>query len=444
MNPPRKLTVLPLVAATYFMVSGGPYGLEELVQDSGYTIAVIILFVLPVIWSLPTGMMVGELSAAIPAEGGFYVWVSRAMGPFWGFQEAWLSLVSSVFDLAAYPTAFVLSLGMIWPAATEGHIGVMIAAAVLLACIFWNLFGAKAVGDGSVLLGILLLSPFVVVTALALFHHGTLGGAASDSTAPHGGLLAGIIVAMWNYMGWDNASTVAGEVSEPQRTYPKVMMIALAAIVLSYVIPVIAIWQTHVPSNIWATGSWARIASIVGGPWLGVALVIAWMISTFGIVNSLTMSYSRLPLAMAENGYAPKLFTKRLPNGAPWIAIVACGLAWTAALGLSFDRLLMLDILLYGASLVLEFVALVLLRLREPDLHRPFAIPGGIAGAILAGVGPTALLLVALIRNRDERMGNISALTVGLMLMGAGVIFYFIAAWTRKRRSQSLEAQVPT
>ncbi len=96
----RKLSLISLAAATYFMVSGGPYGVEELVQDSGYKLALIVLFIIPIFWALPTGLMVGELSAAMPQEGGFYVWVRRAMGPFWGFQEAWLSLVASIFDMA--------------------------------------------------------------------------------------------------------------------------------------------------------------------------------------------------------------------------------------------------------------------------------------------------------------------------------------------------------
>src|SRR5437899_3369802 len=167
----RKLTILPLAAATYFMVSGGPYGIEELVQDSGYKLAFIILFLTPLIWSLPTGMMVGELAAAIPAEGGFYVWVRRALGPFWGFQEAWLSLVASVFDMAIYPTVFVLYLGRLFPAATAGHRGVAIAAAMILVCLAWNMYGAKAVGNGSVLLGILMLSPFALITIFAFFRH---------------------------------------------------------------------------------------------------------------------------------------------------------------------------------------------------------------------------------------------------------------------------------
>ncbi len=424
----RKLTVLSLAAATYFMVSGGPYGMEELVRDAGYRLTIVILFLTPLIWSLPTGLMVGELAAAIPAEGGFYVWVRRAMGPFWGFQEAWLSLVASIFDMAIYPTVFVLYLGTLWPTATAGYRGIAIKLAVILVCLLWNLFGAKAVGTGSILLGALMLSPFVLITVFALFRHVTLG-----ATPPaEGNLLTGILVAMWNYMGWDNASTVANEVENPQRTYPRVMLLTLAAIFVSYVIPVLAVWHLHVQAEIWSTGSWASIASIVVGPWLGLTLVAAAMISEFGTFNSLVMSYSRLPVAMAEDGHLPALFTRKLKNGAPWVAIIVLGVAWAASLGLSFDKLIMLDILLYGASLVLEFLALIFLRIREPQLARPFRVPGGMAGAIAVGVGPTALLVIALIRNRGEqldlgRLGNMSQLVFGLILMALGVVYYFVA-----------------
>ncbi len=89
--------------------------------------------------------MVGELSAAMPEEGGFYVWVRRAMGPFWGFQEAWLSLVASIFDMAIYPSLFVAYLGKLFPAATVGGRGIAIAAGLIVLCLLWNLMGAKAV-----------------------------------------------------------------------------------------------------------------------------------------------------------------------------------------------------------------------------------------------------------------------------------------------------------
>ena len=217
-------------------------------------------------------------------------------------------------------------------------------------------------------------------------------------------------------------------------------MVALGAIFLSYAIPVTAVWRTHFPPARWATGSWADIASMLAGPWLGAALVVAAMISSLGMVNSLTLSYSRLPVAMAEDGLAPRVLLRRLGNGTPWVSVLVCALAWSAALGLSFDRLLMLDILLYGSSLVLEFVALVILRLRQPGLERPFAVPGGVAGAALAGVGPTALLVLALIRNRNERMGPINALTAGLALMALGVVAWFAAEWSRKRSRATITA----
>jgi amino acid transporter len=415
------------------MASGGPYGVEELVHDSGYKIALAILFLVPLVWSVPVGLMVGELSAAIPAEGGFYVWVRRALGPFWGFQEAWLSLLSSVFDMAVYPTLFVLSLGRLWAPAAQGSNGLFIGALMVLVCVLWNLFGARAVGEGSLVLAALLLSPFVAIVAVAVFRHPSLA-APVPAVLAHRDVLAGILVAMWNYMGWDNASTVAGEVEKPQRTYPRVMSIAIAAAFLSYVIPIAAVRLTGLQPAHWATGGWVSIASALGGPWLGAAMLLTTMISTLGTFNSLTMSYSRIPFAMAEDGFAPRVLTRRLRNGAPWVAIVVCGIAWTAALGLTFDRLLVLDILLYGASLILEFVALVRLRISEPQLHRPFAIPGGLPAVILTGVGPTVLLICALIKSRDERMGQFSALTVGLTIIAVGVLLYFVPKRAGRKR----------
>jgi amino acid transporter len=114
------------------------------------------------------------------------------------------------------------------------------------------------------------------------------------------------------------------------------------------------------------------------------------------------------------------------------VAIIVLGIAWAASLGLSFDKLIMLDILLYGASLVLEFLALIVLRIRDPQLLRPFRVPGGMFGAIAVAVGPIALLLIALIKNRGEqldlgRLGSVSQLGFGMVLMALGVVYYFVA-----------------
>ncbi|MGB7133749.1 MAG: amino acid permease, partial [Acidobacteriaceae bacterium] len=116
------MRLLPLIAATFFMVSGGPYGIEDIL-GAGYVKGLILLVAVPFVWSLPTALMIGELASALPEEGGFYVWVRRALGPFWGYQEAWLSLAASVFDMAIYPTLFVLYLSRLFPAWTSGWHG---------------------------------------------------------------------------------------------------------------------------------------------------------------------------------------------------------------------------------------------------------------------------------------------------------------------------------
>src|ERR1039457_4616277 len=132
-----KMRLLPLFAATYFMVSGAPYGIEDILGGAGYGRAILILLTLPLLWSLPTALMIGELAAAIPAEGGFYVWVRRRLGPFWGYQESWLSLTASVFDMALYPSIFVLYLGKFNPALTDGPRAYLWSLAVVVLCCAW-------------------------------------------------------------------------------------------------------------------------------------------------------------------------------------------------------------------------------------------------------------------------------------------------------------------
>src|ERR1700749_4772012 len=137
-----KMRLLPLIAATYFMVSGGPYGLEDIIGMAGYGRALLILGIVRLLWSLPTSLMVGELASSVPQEGGFYRWVRQAMGPFWGFQEAWLSLAASVFDMAIYPTTFVLYLSHAAPALTAGHRGLLLKILIVAISAAWNLLGA--------------------------------------------------------------------------------------------------------------------------------------------------------------------------------------------------------------------------------------------------------------------------------------------------------------
>src|ERR1700747_1050982 len=161
-----KLTLWPLVAATFFMVSGGTYGTEEIIHGAGYGRGCLDRLSLPVLWSLPTAFMIGELSSALPYEGGYYAWGRRGMGNFWGFQEAWLSLVASVFDMAIYPTLFVAYLTRMFPWFQQGNRGWWVALAVVIACALLNIAGVKVVSLTSLWLFLALSAPFVAVLVL--------------------------------------------------------------------------------------------------------------------------------------------------------------------------------------------------------------------------------------------------------------------------------------
>jgi len=432
----RKMTLVPLVAAVYFIVAGGPFGLEDIVSKAGYGGAILILLLTPLLWSVPTALMVGELASALPEEGGYYVWVTRAMGRFWGFQEAWLSLVGSFFDMAIYPTLFVAYLGHFAPAITAGSRGIAIAVSLVAVCAAWNLAGARAVGVGSVAMGTLLLSPFAVLTVYALLHPAPAGVSAAPLSRAD--LLGGILVAMWNYMGWDNSSTIAGEVERPRRTYPLAMLGATMLVVLTYVIPVAAVAATGLAANAWTSGGWPDVARAVfrNGPLaaaVAFAITVAAMLGAAGTMNTLTMAYSRLPAALAKDGFLPKPLARVDPRtDAPVLSILACAGAWALCLGLSFVKLVALDVLLTGLSILLEFAALVVLRVREPALPRPYRVPGGLAGAAAIGLPPLALLVITAVRGNVEQVGPINALELGAILIALGIALYFVQS--RRRR----------
>jgi len=438
---PRKLTLLPLVTAAYFMVAGGPYGLEEVIGRNGYSTALWILILTPLLWSLPTALMVSELASALPREGGFYVWVRRGLGPFWGFQESWLTFAGSVFEMALYPTLVVEYLSRIAPTLVAGHRGLALELAMIAGCAAWNIAGARAVGEGSIGLNVLLFAPFVVLVALAL---GKPVAPAPTDPAVRLDLLGGIVIAMWNYMGWDNLSTIAGEVEHPQRTYPRAMLIAIILVVVSYLAPVAAMAYAQLDLGIWQTGGWADAGQALGGPSLATALAAAGIVGAVGTFAALMLSFTRLPAVMADDGFLPRIFARLHPRtGAPWVAIVACAAAWAACLPLGFVQLLILDVFLTGLSILLEFWALVALRIREPGLARPYRVPGGLFGAIAIGIPPLALVAVSLLRNASENVGAVTELEIGAGLMALGVALYFISPGSRRPAPGSPAAMPP-
>jgi amino acid transporter len=307
----------------------------------------------------------------------------------------------------------------------------LLELAMIAVCMAWNILGARAVGEGSIGLNVLLLAPFVAIVA-----YGAMRPAAPLPAVPpaHLDLLGGIAIAMWNYMGWDNLSTVAGEVDHPKRTYPLAMLGALILVEVSYLLPVAAVAHARLDPSIWSTGGWVDAGRLLGGPALAIAVAAAGVIGAVGTFGTLMLSLTRLPVVMAEDGFLPRVFTRLYERtGAPWVSIVGCALLWAVCLPLGFVSLLIIDVLLTGLSIVLEFWALVALRVREPDLARPYRVPGGLLGAITIGVPPLALVILSLVRSQSEEVGATNELMIALGIIAAGVVAYFLSSGSRRR-----------
>jgi amino acid transporter len=222
---------------------------------------------------------------------------------------------------------------------------------------------------------------------------------------------------------------------------------------VGYILPLAAMAFAGLSVHTFSTGDWTTAAESLGGPALGVAVVAGGAISGIGMFNALVMSYTRLPMAMAEEGMFPRFVALRNRQGVPWVSVLFCGVAWALALKLPFERLISIDLILYGSSLLLEFVALAALRLREPHLERPFKA-GSFPVACLLGVGPAVLIAYALYVSRNEKLldpgtvlgghfgswlGSIPALLFALCVGLLGPLLYWItAASSHRSRTEPL------
>jgi amino acid transporter len=395
----RELGLASLAAIVFFNVSGGPYGLEDMVPSLGPGLALVLLLVAPLVWSLPVTLAMAELASAMPDEGGYVTWVRRAFGPFWGFQVGWWSWIDSFVDVAVYPALFAEYVRF-WHPAMSGREQWLWSIGFIAVLTALNLIGVEVVGRVAVALGVVAMAPvaaFVAVGASAasippwrpfLVEGQTLGA----------GLGLGLAVVMWNYSGWDTPSTALGETRAPERAFRQALFIALPVITAAYVLPMgVALASGAAPWSAWDTGALPRIAGAVGGTWLGHAVALGAVVSTAGLFMSLLLTNSRLPFVLAQDGELPAGLARVHPRfGTPWAAVLTSAGLYALFAAFSFKDLIVLNIWLYSISLLLELAAFVWLRVREPAMPRPWRVPGGTAGAIATAVPPALCALLAM------------------------------------------------
>ncbi len=424
----RSLTTLSLVFVMFFNVSGGAFTTESLIVSTGPGLGLLILILVPVFWSLPETLIVAELASMLPEEGGYYKWVYRAFGPFWAFQNGWWTWMYSLVDMAIYPVLFNQYLAYFFP-----HIGAtaqwLIALGVIWGATLINLRGAGRVGTVSVIGGSFILATFLAISLAAIprMHHVPWRPFTLEGASGLNGLGVGIAIALWNYIGWDNASTVQGEVVDATRSYPRALAVTLPLVTLGYLIPLTATLGASDWTK-WQEGGWPDIArAATGSPLLAVCVAAAGMVSALALFNALLLSYSRIPFAMAGDRLLPAFLARPDARGTPRSAVIISAVCYSVFALLSFAHLVVADVLLYSMALFLEFGALVALRVREPALRGAYRIPTGTAGVIvLAAIPVVILVIVTGLELRDGEYG-IPAIVAALGSAAVGVPGYWLA-----------------
>lgn len=434
----RKLALGGIVGIIFFSVSGGPYGLEDTIGESGAGMGLLLIIITPIIWSLPTALMVAEMATMMPVEGGYYYWGKTALGPFWGFNLGWWMWVTSWVDLALYPVLFVDYSSYFFPILEENQlVRWLVAVTCIWVFAYVNIRGAKVVGDSSKLFFAIVITPFVLVTIIGLFnmHQSAFEPFVYDGVTIPAAFGAGLFVIMWNYMGWDGLSTVMGEIEDPRRDYPRALMITLPIITLIYLVPTyVALSVVGAVDVEWTAGAYNVVAEQIAGPWLGNLLTITAVISAIGLYSAWLLQNSRIPFALAGDGFLPKSLTKLHPRfKTPTVAIVIQALICSVLALSAFGSLVAIDVTIYACALLLEFASLIALRIKRPDLERPFKVPGGWFGVVLITLLPLFVIVTAVYFQVLD-VGPIQGIGWAAAGLATGPIMYYLLRPSKRRK----------
>jgi amino acid transporter len=425
----RKAGLFYFVWVMFSYCTGGPFGLEDMVTKSGPGMTLIYLLVIPLFWSIPVSLVSAELTTAMPVEGGFYRWARAGFGDFVGFLAGWWNWCASFLLGAVYAVQFSDYLGFYMPQLTGWrHYAVSL---LIVALITWiNVRGIEAVGKFATALEIFILLPVLVlvVMGLAKWRHNPF----VPVVPPHQPLFnvfgVGLALGLWLYSGYEQCSTVAEEVENPQRTYPWALAIVVPLSIAVYFLPTFASLAALGNWQDWHTRYFSDAAQLIGGPWLGSWITLAAMITNLSLLNATVLTSTRMPFAMAEDGYLPAVLTgKHRRFGTPWIAIVVSGIIYGLLALHSLTQLIVVYNWLRAATTVITVAAAWQLRRKRPDLPRSFVVPGGSPGLIVAVVAVVIMTVVALVGSDPY------GLRWGPVALAAGPVVY----WMLRRRTAS-------
>ncbi len=414
---------------------------KAMVLQVGSVEMVGLVWVVGGLLSLFGALTYAELAAALPEAGGEYVYLREAYGPLWSFVYGWTQTwVAKSGSIATLATGFFYYLTNFHPelnavaytvplpigpggAPLELRYGQFLAMALILCLAGVNYFGVRIGGGVQVsVTGLKLALIAGIILAGLVFSHGGAVAASGPVAAVGGvaGFFAALVAALWAYDGWNNVSMVSSEIRNPQRNLPRALIWGTAMVIGIYLLTNLAYF--HVLSAREVATSDRVAAEMMGrvmGRWGSDGVSIAAMISIFAALNGSILSGSRVPYAMARDGYFFAPLARVHPRHhtpAPSIMTLS---AWSAVLVLSgryeqlFTYVIFASWILYGMTAA----AVIVLRWKQPDLVRPYRTAGYPVVPVLFVLAACGLVLSTIYSSPRESLLGVSHHFGGITLL---------------------------
>jgi len=421
-----------VIGSGIFLVPGG-----VLRQAGGRPGPALLVWIVGGALSLLGALSYGELGAMNPAAGGLYVYLRDAFGPLTAFLYGWTFFLVIATGSAA--TLAVASGSYLQQFVTLGPIGEKLAAVGLLAVVAAiNVRSTRRSADVQNWSTAIKVGALLVMSAVLIVWHRTAPAADAPfwprevSSSLLSGMGLGMIGVLWAYEGWQYVTFSAGEAIDPQRTFPRAIVVGTASLIGIYLFANVGYLAALGPEGVAGSNRVAAEAvEAIVGPGAAKLIAAAILVSIFSATNGLTISAPRVYYAMARDG----LFFQTLGDvhpryGTPAVSIVA-GTVWAMVLALSgtFEQLLTYVVFVGWIFYALGAACVFVLRRTQPDAPRPFRVPGYPWTPLLF-----IIAAVALVGNTIATQPARAAVGIGVVLLGVPV--YFV--WRNQKPESSI------
>lgn len=267
----QSVSLIPLVFLTYFLVSGGPYGVEGLISAAYPFWCLILISVLPWFWCLPTALMTAELSTTLPSNSGYILWIQEAFGDSAALQVGLWRWVCNVTDGAAYPIMFhdYLARFMLRYAHVNIYPTAIRIVVTFVACLFLgilNFLGLELLGTASMIFALFVSFPF-----LLLIGGGIPKVDIHDWSAQKPGGFEDVnwtiflSIFLWSLSGWDSIGNIVENIKNPKRNFPLGMILTVTLATLTTLLPIAICVSLDKDWSKWDEGDFPYIGKELGG-----------------------------------------------------------------------------------------------------------------------------------------------------------------------------------